>query len=64
MVHLSVSWTFLVLVPELAVSLQSVSPLSPLLSPPPQYTACLQPFIILALIRFIGRANSVNLDVR
>jgi hypothetical protein len=41
---------FLVLVPELAVSLQSASALSSLLFSSPQHADCLPPFIILALI--------------
>ena len=49
MTHLSLSQTFLVLVPKPAVSLQLVSPLSPSLSSPPQYLVGLQPTIILAL---------------
>ena len=51
MVHLSLSQTFLVLVSEPAVSLQPAFTLSPLLSPPPQHLAGLQPTIILAHIR-------------
>jgi len=47
---LSVSQNFLVFVPEPAVSLQSAFTLSPLLSPPPQHLASLQPTIILTLI--------------
>ena len=49
MAHLSLSQTFLVLVPKLAVSLQPTSPLSPPLSPLPQHLVDLQPAIILAL---------------
>ena len=48
MAHLSVSYIFLVLCLS---RLQAYSPflLSPLLSPPPQHLASLQPAIILAL---------------
>jgi len=49
MAHLSLSQTFLVLVPKPAVSLQPASSLSPPLSPPPQHLVGLQPAIILAL---------------
>ena len=49
MAHLSLSQTFLVLVPKPAVSLQPASHLSPPLSPPPQHLVGLQPAIILAL---------------
>jgi len=49
MAHLSLSQFFLVLVYKRAVSLQSISLLFPLLSPPPQHLANLQPTIILAL---------------
>ena len=49
MAHLSVSQIFLVFVSEPAVSLQPAFTLSPLLSPPPQHLAGLQPTIILAL---------------
>ena len=45
MAHLSLSQTFLVLVPKPVVSLQPASPLSP----PPQHLVGLQPAIILAL---------------
>ena len=54
MAHLSVSQIFLVFVSEPAVSLQSVFTLSPLLSPPPQHLAGLQPAIILALNMMVG----------
>jgi len=50
MVHFSLTQSFFVLVPNLAVSLQSASPLSPHFSPPPQHLAGLQPTIILALM--------------
>ena len=49
MAHLSLSQSFLVPVPKLAVRLQHAS-LSPLFPPPPQHLASLQPTIILALI--------------
>ena len=49
MAHMFVSQTFLVFVFEPAVSLQPAFTLSPLLSPPPQHLAGLQPVIILAL---------------
>ena len=49
MVHLSLSQFFLVLVHKRAVSLQPISLLFPLLSPPPQHLANLQLTIILAL---------------
>ena len=59
MVHLSLSQTFLVLVPKPAVSLQPASPLSPPLSPPPQHLVGLQPAIILAL-RLVARGRYDN----
>ena len=46
---MSPSQSFLVLVPKLIVSLQYASPLSPLISPPPQHLANLKAVIILAL---------------
>ena len=49
MAHLSLSQSFLVPVPKPAVSLQPASPLSPPLSPAPQYFIGLQPTVILAL---------------
>jgi hypothetical protein len=51
MVHLFLSQNFLVLVSKPAVSLQSASLLSLLLSPQPQYLAGLLSTIILALIQ-------------
>ena len=50
MTHLSLSQSFLIPVPKLAVRLQLASPLSPPFSPPPQHLASLQPTIILTLI--------------
>ena len=49
MAHLSLSQSFLIPVPKLAVRLQPASPLSLPFSPPPQHLASLQPTIILAL---------------
>jgi hypothetical protein len=49
--YLSLTRGFLVSVPKLPVSLQHVSPLSPLFFPPSQHLARLQPTIILALSR-------------
>ena len=49
MTHLSLSQSFLVHVPKLAISLQSASPLSHPFSHPPQHLAGLQPTVILAL---------------
>lgn len=40
-----------------AVTLQPASPLSPLISPPPQHLACLQPVIILALIVLVSNCD-------
>jgi hypothetical protein len=51
MAHLSLSQSFLVPVPKLAVRLQPASPLSPPFSPPHQYLASLQATVILALKR-------------
>jgi hypothetical protein len=50
MAYLSLSQSFLVSVPKLAVGLQSASHLSPPFSPSPQHLGGLQPIIILALI--------------
>ena len=50
MAYLSLSQSFLVPVPKLAVRLEPASPLSPPFSPPPQHLASLQPTIILALM--------------
>ena len=50
MAHLSLSQSFLVPVPKLAVSLQPASPLSPPFFHPPQRLASLQSTIIFALI--------------
>ena len=61
MAHLSLSQIFLVLVPKPVVSLQPVSPLSPLFSPPPHHLAVLQPAIILALMYFCGKMTSLSL---
>jgi len=55
MAHLSLSQTFVVLVSEPAVSLQSAFTLSPLLTPPHYHLADLQPTIILAQVTYALR---------
>jgi hypothetical protein len=55
---MSLSQFFLVFVPKPVVNLQPTSPLSPLISSPPQHLASLQHVIILALM-VVVRENGI-----